>query len=79
MSDVGRKILARSRSRNLALGVIIPHVLGAVEQLGREIRLGAHHVGRRADSGRYAVETWQNPSGLYFCVISSNQRMMTGS
>src|SRR4051794_9058618 len=54
-----------ARSRNIALEVIVPHVLGAVEHLGREFRLGPHHLVTRADAGPFAVETSRNPSGLY--------------
>ena len=73
-----RKTLARSRKRNEALSVIIPHILGALAAYGRAGRWCDDIIGSRARRGRYVIESCAMQSGLYFAVLENNERRMTG-
>jgi hypothetical protein len=58
-----RKTLARSRKRNEALSVIIPHILGALAAYGRPRRWG-NDICSRARRGQYVIESCAMQSGL---------------
>src|SRR3954468_19739697 len=70
-----RKTLARSRKRNEALSVIIPHILGALALYGRPRRWDDDIIGGR---GQYVIESCAMQSGQYFAVCENNERRMTG-
>jgi hypothetical protein len=73
-----RKTLARSRKRNEALSVIVPHILGALAAYGRARRWGNDIIGTRARKGQYVIESCAMQSGQYFAVWENNEGRMTG-
>src|SRR5215207_11077392 len=73
-----RKILARSRKRNEALSVIVPHILGALAAYRRARRWGNDIIGTRARKGQYVIASCAIRSGLYFAVWENDEQRITG-
>jgi hypothetical protein len=73
-----RKTLARSRKRNEALSVIVPHILGALAAYGRARRWGNDIIGTRSRKGQYVIASCAIRSGLYFAVWENDEQRITG-